>query len=526
MQKTAKRQPRAIEGVQQARRDLKANVLPLCKTDAEKQAAQELDRGAREIERGHQIARDKEFEQTLTALKERLSTAASDDRDALDKLRNEATTLSGQTGISPGLQSQVVPVLKKVQDQINNIGLRSDEEKSLQRITQRLDSRDRYLLALQEYVEKAPPQNARAADFDRVLKQDAEAWKGLQRWDDLAKRWAAMNLAKVDPAQAKVLLMESEALLASQGGFPGAGKVKELLPHLRAVSQRVDESGNSIANVLNSIFDDKAIRDIPYMLKAKKVRYYTDKEPTLKGDQWTIHYFTDGTLSVRNKRDVANAEIANPPSGKSYNWQSPQARFRDEAVTILDRLDLSNWDRTFCELLHETTQHPDLDRFIEYQLAAKILEIGCLGSQCMQEGFKRERELIANASIDANANWISPDDADGDRARGAAESLLKRVAFVESGKKALALQKELNKPVALPRYVWIGWLHRDSSRSWICSVRNAPPTSEPLFVLEPSTTGEIAMTPIGKLTNGRPSVESTSTDTLVEGRPVFIAVAK
>jgi hypothetical protein len=216
------------------------------------------------------------------------------------------------------------------------------------------------------------------------------------------------------------------------------------------------------------------------------------------------------------------------------NWKSAQSSFRADALILLGGVNYSNWEQSFYKLLVKLSQDDDLDSYLKYQLAMKILEIGCRGSYCWQLGFQKMRDQMLAANIDGNANWISPDDADADRARRAAQELLERLGmageardsdstpFKQSSKESGRLFMELRKRQMLPQYSRIGWVYRDSDRIWTCSVKNAPSASnEPFFVLEKKE-GGVVMTAIGTLKNGSPTLNPDAISSLVEGRVVFL----
>ncbi len=481
---------------------------------------------------------DDSFQAEYGKVFQRFKNLGSDDLAAMETLLADANKVEARLHVSTNLKRPLKDVITKIETKHGALMERLSQERFLEQITVSVGNRTTYCRLLKEYAERFP-EMSQALGFQQVAEKEEDPWKGLEEWNRLIETWEKRDLGHLKPEEAADLVSKADAMLQKHAGFPAAAKLKELKEFLVAMTQRVDEDGE-IHLRLNEMLNSPTVIDFRMVQTKNGKRYYFEKNPVyIEGaGTWSFYHVVDFELTDTKRLKVEESDIANPETKDGFDWTAPQAAFSTFATEQLAGLDHTNWEGTFYKILERLQEDQRMEPILKLQLMTEILDVACRGSLCLAKAYGKDTSQLERAMVDISANWITPDDPAGRKAREAAQRLLARLEDPKAaGKRAKDHLDSLKHPWVGTHYVWVGWLCRDDGGQWMVScptgmefvqekvlVEEGIPKSgmmNSLFVLiPPSGDDPLKMEVIGKF-GGKPVVSSESAAALVEGRPVF-----
>jgi len=526
----ARRYGEAWEGYGNAVTALK-DAEPLCVNDSERQELEEIRRQVEARRQQLQRELDEKFVADFTAFKKRADEVDPTDLTKIEQLRADGEVLAKRPFVASVLRNQVQPLLERLKKLYDTEVAGRTESGLLSRITEAVGDRNRYLQTMQTYVSGFPTK-ARANDFKRVLETEAELWDGVERWNRLLESWSQRDFRKATPAEAAQLITDAEELVQKHPGFPAEKKVQEVVAFLAAVKQRLGDDGQPITTQLTADLQMAFMVELCMLQTSDQKRYYfkSEKRPQRSGSKWTVTHFGDLQFQETQQIDIGDAQIVNRPADlKALDaWLSPQRKFSDFALEQLGTVTDFGWERTFSALIARLYGDSEIDPVLKVQLLSRVTQVACTGSQPLQESFGKYVQAIQTAQLNDAANWVNPEDSEGQRTRDASSNLIRRleapdVLVIRAGQ----LWTAMEKPALGDRYAWIGCLYKDTDNQFTCGLPpGLPARSGELRVVQQTSSGTPLFTKIGMLDNGSATLQLGTPGAAVEGRPVFVLVSK
>ena len=131
---------------------------------------------------------------------------------------------------------------------------------------------------------------------------------------------------------------------------------------------------------------------------------------------------------------------------------------------------------------------------------------------------------LSDPSLDPFANWLDPNDEKAKVYPAKAEMILKDLPDLMSLQSAAQDWQSLRSPVG-NRYRWIGWLCRDDEGNWECRHSGSDSDDGELVVIRKSAgEGAVQVDTVGSLQHRTFNISASSSDALLEGRPVFLVL--
>lgn len=503
--------------------------------------AQELDKARGELGTSRSEQQSKINETWVTeyrAWRQPYEQLDSSDPDEIERLLRDGEALAKRSKVDSQVRNQIQPQLEELRKGYEKQALNQTESELMQRVTDAVGDRSKYARSLQAYIEKLP-QKPRAGDFKQILDNESSSWDGIEAWEQLTARWSTLQLNRISAAQAGKLIAEAEPLLQQHPGFPAAASVQPIVEFLRPIRARMKEDGTRLDSSLIPDLDVPPVKDFHIVWHSpadgpSKRYYFLEKSPQVLARTVKLEHLVNNLGEVRQV-DIPRLEVKNPEEGKAFNWTSPQQQFYDFLVEQLPKLDDANWESTFFGIIQQLYTEPQLapnfrmEPILKIELLDRLLQTACEGSYAVQRGFGPWRDLIAKARqdgrLDLAANWVDPENDNGNRTRSAAQRLIESMGPIEvASTRAGQAWKEMTASRTWKRYRWIGCLMRDESQKWTCPVHTtgADLTGD-LLVFQRSAGAAPTFTKIGRLEGGRATL--TLAGAQVEGRAVFVVLA-
>ncbi len=251
------------------------------------------------------------------------------------------------------------------------------------------------------------------------------------------------------------------------------------------------------------------------MLQDKRYgrRYYLKAEPNERATS-SISYIAG--FDMAEKRQVIDA-------GETAS-KAPQASVADSAKSFLKELTDGNWDPTFFRIAQAIVEGKEVDAILKVSMLRQTLEVGGRGSDVFELAFAKHIDIIKEADIAADANWLDPKDPTAPGERRKAEGALKALPdLAAAGKVAADGLAKLRQPVGKDRR-WVGWLRRGPGGHWRCEPSLAPEqTGELLIATRRGFGAGVAFAAAGNVNGGVAKIEFAAGVVPVAGSPLFLA---
>jgi len=472
---------------------------------------------------------DGQFNEDLSVLVERMQNE-QDDMDALQTLFAEFQALQKRGRVSPELATRVDPLLARIRSLMATFQRLQEEVRRLKRITERAGSVREFKVELERYIKDFPEDN-RSTDFRRVVEQEAVLWDDVEAWNQFSRQWAGQDFAHIEPRRARLFVEQMRAFRRDHPSFSGLDQASMFGSVANAIGQRVDAAGNSINRQLNSLFDDPLIADLYMIESTNGTRYYSTKPPTARADGFVCQYIKDMDAEYVGTKLLLKRQVRTSVGG----WKAPQSLFATQAQGLLARIDDAGWETTFATMLQQLYTDEAIDPILKVWLLKPILDNACRGSWFLTEHYQSQLGLLEDdgGTIDFNVNWVDPDQQaqhEADKVRRDARGLLRNLqTFAVPPEVLQKSAAELKTDAFSKQYQWIGWLHRNRDDSWTCSVSPAVERdrSGPLMmVYTPDRSETPRLERVGELLQERVELSPALTAEFVEGRPIFLELAR
>jgi hypothetical protein len=483
---------------------------------------------------------DESFRTKVAAFKEELRSLDPDAAPYSGQLstrKSEAQSLKETKWISLGLGDRLMnPILTEIDGLIEQDQVARAEAGHLREIREAIGDPNAYRLKLDAYV-KDPRFNGspRQSDFQQVLQNETALWVGHEDWSRIKRDLKGINLSQYSPKHAPDLISNAQSVLDQHKGFPEEEELQKAVNYLNLLVLR---NKGTLQTAVNNLLNQQIVRDL-HMLEAQDERdetktrkyYSTDVPDEVGTTHIRIRAAMDIALSEEKSIQVKRTDVKNPllAGGKKFDFQSPQMKFSlfAKQKMIALKTDSTTWEKDFVELLSRLHSDKTLDDFVRFKLIENIQSIACAGSAYLQGELQGNLDMLAKVQdqIDPNANWINPDDPEGQKERQQAADALANFKAPSEALKGLPAYLESLKITSLgPDYEWVGWLHKDRKNQWTVSYAQAPeikPTAVKLHLLVRSG-AKVTYPEIGELKNGQTTLSpKVGSQTLIEGRPVF-----
>ena len=473
---------------------------------------------------------DDEFRRELDKLKEGFQKVeAAPELQAVDQLIKDGRSLQQREYVSSLLMSNVEPLIERLGAMQDAMLEDLDEVGFLERITQTVGDEDAFQSELERYAKRFPGRS-RAADFERVAKREIVLWKGIGRWDQLIGGRLQRDLTRLRPEDAQALATEIENLQEEYKFLPAPEGLEPVQLFLDAITKRVDEGGNRIHLRLNDVdgLNNPTVVDVSMVEVRGGKKYYFQRDPIDIGSDLSFYHVTGFDLEDTERLKLPKTQVMNRPLRNGYDWTAPQATFSRYALDRLARLNDGNWVSTFSDVLLRLHGDEEIEPVLKVQLMQLLLTVAREGSYCLHKALEAQAEILESARLDPGANWLDPDDPDGQKARATAQQVAARLGDLDA---ALSEAGQLLESFTQPAFEvrgsqWVGWLMRAPGREWTCAAQEGvlQKLSGDVVVLHVgSEDTPAAFSKIGVVRGGRLQVGSQSDPKLVEGRAVFRA---
>ena len=494
------------------------------KSDSEKAAVRRLQMELSEKTRDLQRREDAIFTPQLDRLAEQVQRVRNLDLDLkgrqaeILRLKSEIRELQSRGGhVTPALYEQSEPLLVRLKALDEDIKNRQRQESAALVVTQAIGNDDAFLAAIDHYI-KEFPDSARSADFRRVV-EEAPLWKMMPTYTALADKWANVDHTAIGSQTAKEQIDAANAGFKVSPEFPGAADFRARLPYLEAIARRSTGSDDSLVNRLRANYSKPWISDLAMIQLNNGDRFYVrvipdaDNEHALSRARYVVDFdLTEKPFPASSRNDVARIE------------RSPQAVWAEGARRQVSELADDKWESAMYGLLTSIYENKEIDPLPRLTLMRQTLEAACEGSLPFQRAFKSQVAAVNDPSIDPFANWLDPKDEKVKAARNKAEAILNDLPDLKiSAANASQDWKSLRRPVG-HRYIFVGWLSRDTAGKWQCMHRESTPADGKLMVIFKSASdGKPKLETVGNVEKGEYRIASGAQDKMLEGRPVFLA---
>ncbi len=501
----------------------------LTKNTAEKTRIMVTDTMLRERQSTLQKQVDAEFSSKVTQMTETIAALPKDNLSGYDEAIRTLTDLQKATDVSAGLVENVTALRSKVLAERSEVSLQMEMAKGLQEITNSVGNLAGFSSQLLKYVE-AHPGSTRAADFQSLLNSEQPLWKGALAWNDIRTRLLGVNIARISPRDAKLLVDDFAAFQKSSGPYVGDMNLGNRLLALQAVAQRYISEDATLDEHFRSVFDGKAISS-SFIIKAEKSEdiFYADAAPLLEKNNLVFDYFTtpSGDQTIAKKLTANDFPFA--AARKRDDWLSPQSRLASSILAQLEEMKEPDFEATVARILTRILQEePELDPILRLLLAERMLKAGSDGSVYIAKRTEKSLDEIAGAGIPKLTNWVDYQDLQTKKLRVTAEAFLEKqkMTMIDATVAAQTDRDSAKEDKIGPSLRWVGWLTRNAKADWeillktgvaldggnkLCVFQKITPTSMPERVIVATVDADSAI----KLTD---ELGRTST---TEGRPVF-----
>ena len=501
----------------------------LTKNTAEKTRIMVTDTMLRERQSTLQKQVDAEFSSKVTQMTETIAALPKDNLSGYDEAIRTLTDLQNATDVSAGLVENVTALRSKVLAERSEVSLQMEMAKGLQEITNSVGNLAGFSSQLLKYVE-AHPGSTRAADFQSLLNSEQPLWKGALAWNDIRTRLLGVNIARISPRDAKLLVDDFAAFQKSSGPYVGDMNLGNRLLALQAVAQRYISEDATLDEHFRSVFDGKAISS-SFIIKAEKSEdiFYADAAPLLEKNNLVFDYFTtpSGDQTIAKKLTANDFPFA--AARKRDDWLSPQSRLASSILAQLEEMKEPDFEATVARILTRILQEePELDPILRLLLAERMLKAGSDGSVYIAKRTEKSLDEIAGAGIPKLTNWVDYQDLQTKKLRVTAEAFLEKqkMTMIDATVAAQTDRDSAKEDKIGPSLRWVGWLTRNAKADWeillktgvaldggnkLCVFQKITPTSMPERVIVATVDADSAI----KLTD---ELGRTST---TEGRPVF-----
>jgi hypothetical protein len=183
--------------------------------------------------------------------------------------------------------------------------------------------------------------------------------------------------------------------------------------------------------------------------------------------------------------------------------------------------DPDQWDQAFTDSYRELSDADDLDPLVQLFLINLLLDTGSRGSWVLAKAHDGHLQMIRDANVRTDVNWIDPTDQEAASAREEALALLRDLRVTKPADPTPRLEEMKTTLEINTQYALVGWLDQQTGE-WLVRTGGDLPDSGRLYARFDDS-GINKMTSVGRITDGEISLSSGSGAAMRIGRPVWFA---
>jgi hypothetical protein len=505
-----------------------ARARELARTHEEKVSVLELETAVAAYKQKVQGEADQRFHKALEQFLEQLAQLSKDEQadlgtqqSAIARVRSDLSSLERRSkDASDSAREQLKAVWLRVSALEKAVDRRKQEETSQRAITQAVGNLARYREELGQYVRECP-ESTRAADFKRAL-DEAPLWEGIEKWNEVVRRWQEMHLREPDSETASGILMLVKSLLKEHGNSSDAEAFRTRIPYLEALGRRL-EAGRPIHARLRQLFTDPLVAKVWMIEEKNGRRYYLANDPAVSPEQiGSFKHIVSFDFKERGG-PVTRGDV-------TYSGPAPQVGIAKAVNATLAKMNAENWEASICTIVSAIyTDGPEqaLEPLLKATLLYKTLELGCQGSPSLQRAYGPHLEVLGKVNSGRSSNWLDPRDVTAKNARLQVEADLANLPDIVAAAKLAAEDAAALRACPGRFYRWVGWLHRSHQGGWSCSAISGLKYSGRLCVVRRATPSDsVRIEVVGRMEEGVVTVTTSDSDIMIEGRPVYLDVSE
>ncbi len=512
------------------------NAEELAKNTAEKTRILVSETALRERLSELQKKVDTEFSSLVTQVNSKIAALPSDSLTGYDETLRQLTEMQEAPDVSDGLIASVTALRSKVLTERSEVSLQMEMSRGLQEITNAVGNSAGFVAQMQKYME-AHPGSPRATDFQSLLNFEQTLWKGALAWNDMRSRLLAVNIARINPREAKQLVDDFAAFQKTSGPYAGDMNLGNRLLALQAVAQRRISAEGTLTDHFRSVFDGKAISS-SFLIKPEAVDsvdkpneiFYADAAPLIEKNSLVFDYFTTPSGDQTIAKKLSSKDFPYATSRKRDDWFSPQSKLAASILSQMEETKEPDFEATVARLVTRLlNEEPDLDPILRLLLVERMIKAGSDGSVYISSRCDKAMDGIAGAGIPKLTNWVDTQDLQTKKLRVTADAFLEKNSkpIMDAVAGAQTDRDSAREEKIGPSLRWVGWMTRNARAEWsilmktgialdggkkLCAFQKITPTSVPEKVQVGTLTPELTV----KLTD---QVGQSST---TEGRPVYL----
>lgn len=475
---------------------------------------------------------DVKFSEELSAISETVETLPADSVAGYDSVNAKLQLLAERNEVSVPLKQSVAALQSKIQQDRQMVASNLQTAAGLQKITDSIGQVHLYEQTVVQYSHDNPG-SERSTHFQTVVKAESTIWKSVETWHLLRRRLKLLDMTRIKPVEASLLVSDAEALRQNSGPFAEELLGSDLMDALRAVASRSPDGKTTVLDQIRTIFVRKTLSKC-YMVETRDgMKYYAGQPPmNNKGSTYSVEYFTTTTGTQTAKITIPANTVVNP-SEDDEGWISPQTKMYRRIEERLKTLSGADYDTTIATVVKEIVNSDDTDALLRLLLIEELLKVGSTGSI----GFRRQSERllseIAARGVSRLTNWATPGDKQANLERNESKSYLKNEGenLSREVEKAVEQTKAIQKSAIPPDLQWVGWMHRNAKAEWIVSLKadlSPSPSYSKLcvFYVPAKAKTTVTLAVIGSLMpTSKVSVSAVPVaDAAFEGRPVYLVL--
>lgn len=502
-------------------------------SEEENTAIRKAEQDIAKLEQDRTSKVDQDFLVQLKELKERVDAVEKEAEDkpeaCAQKLGNLGIELTNLLTLNPHIsEAAKQPAellrsrLKSLDGETQSVNERITREEA---IAAAVGDHAAFKQRLLDYAGKFP-QARQSGSFRAVASDESPLWDWIDKWNEAVQLVGRQNCAKFDRKTAADVADKLRKLLADRCGHPDAEALRQRLPHMDAILRRIDGEGNPIEAALKPVFTDPLVAGVWMLTDTTGQKYYLLEDPAAKfgslnalqpGRIYGFQYVTGFDLAKKPKSlrgdDIQPGRVI-----------APQRETAKALAGILERTTDDAWELSFCRMVDTVLHDHDTDPLLRHFLLRKILDVGCKGSLCLQNGFSRYLDFLKNSKIPRSVNWVDPDNSEAAERRPVAETELASLpSFADAQSSAAKEWKSLGESVGT-ELICVGWLRKTSAGNWQCLTKaNCSESGRLVIVQLDSQKAKAAVfEAVGRLERGKAVIDAAPGPALAEGRPVFV----
>ncbi len=479
-----------------------------------------------------QAAIDTAFSQEVKAVTETIETLPQDSVNGYDAVTATLHELNARADVSAPVKDSVAVLLSKVQQDRQMVASNLKMAAGLQRITDSVSQTVVFEKNLTQFM-RDNPGSERSSQFEKIVKDESAIWKGADMWHQLRRKLTMLDLKRIGPAEAGVLVSDCEGLQKNSGPFSDQLLGSKLVSALRLIASRSSTGNVSVQEQILLLLSRKTISRSYLIETSKGLKYYAKDRPVFEGESAAqVDYFTTTTGTQTAKKNFTFTTVPDAATNKTEeDWLSPQTKMYRQIEAKLKTITADEYDRTIATIVKDVIESNAVDPLLRVLLVEELLKLGSGGSEAIRGRSEKMLNNIGSLGVSRLTNWAAPEDARADDERIEAKAFLSGNGkqLIAELEKAPADNEAIKSTSVPPDIQCVGWMHKNPQSEWIVSLKpdlvlSGKHSQLCVFYLPAKTPTVVTLTAVGILQrDSKLSVPARPVDdSPVEGRPVYL----